>query len=67
MFELLDTPCIVHVCTGSDLMHHPRVAYHVFTQPEFGYGLREGRVYCDFTSGRSATSGLCLLAGLRRA
>jgi len=50
MFELIDTPCIAHVCTGSDLMHHPRVAYHVFTQPEFGYGLRDGRVHCEFTN-----------------
>jgi hypothetical protein len=49
MFELIDTPCIAHVCTGSDLMHHPRVSYHVFTQPEFGYGLRDGRVHCAFT------------------
>jgi hypothetical protein len=50
MFELIDTPCIAHICTGSDLMHHPRVAYHVFTQPEFGYQLRDGRVHCAFTS-----------------
>jgi hypothetical protein len=49
MFELIDTPCIAHVCTGSDLMHHSRVAYHVFTQPEFGYELRDGRVHCAFT------------------
>ncbi len=49
-FELIDTPCIVHICTGSDLMHHPRVAYHVFTQPEFGYGIRDGRVHCAFTN-----------------
>ena len=48
-FELIDTPCVAHICTGSDLMHHPRVAYHVFTQPEFGYGLRGDRVFCHFT------------------
>jgi hypothetical protein len=49
-FELIDTPCIAHVCTGSDLMHHPRVSYHLFTQPEFGYRVRNGEVFCDFTN-----------------
>lgn len=48
-FELIDTPCIAHICTGSNLMHHPRVAYHVFTQPEFGYRVRDGELFCDFT------------------
>jgi hypothetical protein len=56
MFELIDTPCVVHVCTGSDLMHHPRVAYHIFTQPEFGYGLRNGEVFCQFTGRRFGTA-----------
>lgn len=48
-FELIDTPCIASICTSSDLMHHPRVDYHVFTQPEFGYRVRDGEVFCDFT------------------
>jgi hypothetical protein len=48
-FEMIDTPCVASVCTSSDLLHHPRVAYHVFTQPEFGYRVRDREVFCDFT------------------
>jgi len=72
-FELIDTPCIASVCTGSDLMHHPRVAYHVFTQPEFGYRVRDGEVFCDFTGrpfggARAFESGLvCDARGLNAA
>ena len=48
VLDRLDTPCVVHACTGSDLIHHPKVSFHLYTQPECGYDARDGRVFCAF-------------------
>jgi hypothetical protein len=49
LFDRLDVPCIVQVCTESDLVHHPKVGFHLYPQPECGYCVRDGRVFCTFT------------------
>lgn len=41
-----DTPCIAQVCTSSDLLHHPRVDFHLYGQPEADYFIRGGRLFC---------------------
>ncbi len=48
-YDLLDrvaTPCIGYVCTGSEPLHHERVGFHVFCQPEADYFMRDGRLFC---------------------
>ena len=52
VFELLDrveTPCIVNMCTGSDLLHHPRVDFQLYPQPQADYFAVDGRVFCGTT------------------
>jgi hypothetical protein len=53
--ELLDrveTPCIVDLCTGSDLLHHPKIDFHVYPQPEADYFVRDGRIFCGTSRAR---------------
>jgi hypothetical protein len=34
LLDRIDTPCIVNICTGSDLLHHDRVSFHLHAQPQ---------------------------------
>ena len=43
-YELVDrieTPCIVHICNSSDLLHHEKVSFYMYTQPQAGYYLKQ--------------------------
>jgi hypothetical protein len=43
--DLIETP-IAYVCTGSDLLHHPAIAFHVYVQPQADYFDRDGVLFC---------------------
>ena len=44
--DAVRTPCIANVCTGSDLLHHPRVAFNAFFQPQADYFAVRDRLFC---------------------
>jgi len=46
MLDRIETPCVVNVCTGSDLMHHERVGAQLFVQPQADYFMRGDRLFC---------------------
>ena len=51
-YELLDavtTPCIVHHCSGSDLMHHEKIDVQLYPQPEADYLIRGSQLFCCTT------------------
>jgi hypothetical protein len=53
--EVLDaarTPCVVAFSTGSDLLHHEQVDFHLYPQPEADYFLRGGRLFCGTSRAR---------------
>jgi hypothetical protein len=52
LFDRLDVPCIVQVCTDSNLIHHPKIAFHLYPQPECGYGVRDRQLFCTYTGRR---------------
>jgi hypothetical protein len=47
--DLVETPCLINVATGSDLMHNDRVGAQVFVQREADYFIRDGRLFCGTT------------------
>ncbi len=51
-FELLDgvtTPVIFNYCTGSDLLHHPKVSVQLHGQPQADYFIRDHQMFCGTT------------------
>jgi hypothetical protein len=47
--EVIDaatTPCVVAFSTGSDLLHHEKVDFHLYPQPEADYFLRGDTLFC---------------------
>ena len=51
-YDVLDhvrTPCIAHVCTGSDILHHPQVDFDLYCQPEVGFFPVGHELFCEFT------------------
>lgn len=40
------TPCVAVFCTGSDLLHHEKVDFHLYPQPEADYFLRGDSLFC---------------------
>lgn len=54
-FDVLDrvnTPCIVHLCSGSDILHHEKVSYQIHGQPEAEYFPQDGYIFCAYTRQR---------------
>ena len=53
--EVLDaaqTPCIAAFSTGSDLLHHEKVDFHLYPQPEADYFLRGEHLFCGTSRAR---------------
>ena len=46
------TPCVAAFCTGSDLLHHEQVDFHLYPQPEADYLLRDGALFCGTSRAR---------------
>ncbi len=46
ILDLLEVPCIIHLCSGSDLLHHDKVDIQWFAQPEAEYFPRGNRMFC---------------------
>jgi hypothetical protein len=49
LIQMIDTPCIVNICMGSDLMHHDKVSFQVYAQQEPDYFAKDNRVFCGTT------------------
>ncbi|MEW5984364.1 MAG: hypothetical protein AB1806_18580 [Acidobacteriota bacterium] len=49
MLDCVTAPCIVNYCVGSDLLHHPKVDFHWYNQPQADYPLRDGYVWSNAT------------------
>lgn len=54
LLDLADTPCVVNICTGSDLVHHRRVGFHLHAQPEVDFVPASHALRCTVT-GRPMT------------
>ena len=53
--EVLDaaqTPCIAAFSTGSDLLHHEKVDFHLYPQPAADYFLRGEHLFCGTSRAR---------------
>ena len=46
LLDALETPCIIHICTGSDLLHHQKVSFQIYCQPESDYFVRGKYLFC---------------------
>lgn len=40
------TPCIASFSTGSDLVHHEKIDFHLYPQPEADYFVRDDSLFC---------------------
>ncbi|MBN1877630.1 MAG: hypothetical protein JXA33_25630 [Anaerolineae bacterium] len=49
LVDLIETPCMVHICNSSDLLHHEKVSFYMYTQPQAGYYLKEKQLVCAAT------------------
>jgi len=47
--DRVDTPCIAHVCTGIDLIHHDKVAFHICPQLQADYFMEDDQLFCGTT------------------
>lgn len=63
-YEVVDrlrTPVISYCCTGSDVLHHPKVDFQIYVQPEPDYFVREDRLFCG--TSRASFGGGVAFAG----
>jgi hypothetical protein len=51
VLDRVDTPCVVHYCTGTEPLHDPRVSFQFQDQPEADYFVREDRIFCTMCRG----------------
>lgn len=49
LLDIVDTACVANYCSGSDLLHHPRVDLELLWQMPTGYDLRDGKLWCQQT------------------
>lgn len=49
LLDIIDTGCVANYCSGSDLLHHPRVDVEMLWQMPGGYDLRDGQLFCQRT------------------
>lgn len=49
LLDLVDTACVANYCSGSDVLHHPRVDVEMVWQMQADYPLRNGRLCCAQT------------------
>lgn len=46
VLDAAQTPCIASFSTGSDLVHHEKVDFHLYPQPEADYFVRGDGLFC---------------------
>lgn len=46
LLDLVDAPCVVHYCTGSEPLHDPRLSFQLNDQPQPDYFVRNDRIFC---------------------
>ena len=49
LVDLINTPCIAHFCNSSDIFHHEKIDFYLYTQPEAGYYVKGQRLFCAAT------------------
>ena len=49
VLDQIKTPCIAYVCTGSSLLHHPSIDFHLYCQPEADFFPVANRLFCGVT------------------
>ncbi|MDQ7779191.1 MAG: hypothetical protein RDV41_05725 [Planctomycetota bacterium] len=49
VIDLVETPCIVHLCTGSDVLYHEKVSFQVYCQPQADFYVRGRHLFSAVT------------------
>jgi hypothetical protein len=49
LLDLVETSCIVQQCTGIELLHHPKVSFHLCPQLQADYFMSGDRLFCGTT------------------
>jgi hypothetical protein len=49
LVDRLETPCIVQICTGLELVHHRKISFHICPQSQADYFMKDGRLFCGTT------------------
>jgi hypothetical protein len=49
VIDRIDTPCIVQVCTGLELIHHRKVSFHICPQSQADYFMKDDGLFCGTT------------------
>jgi hypothetical protein len=45
VIDRIDTPCIVQACTGSDVIHHDKISFYIYPQPQAGFFIKDQHLY----------------------
>lgn len=45
LMDMIDTPCLINLAMGSDLLHHEKVRFHIQAQIPADYLLRNNRIF----------------------
>ncbi|MCJ7530012.1 MAG: hypothetical protein MUO64_03130 [Anaerolineales bacterium] len=49
VIDRIDTPCVIQACTGSDVLHHEKVSFYLYAQPQAGYFIKDQHLYSSAT------------------
>src|SRR6266508_863118 len=49
LLDRIDVPCVAHICTGSDLLHHDGVSVQIYPQPSADFFPLDERLFCAVT------------------
>ncbi len=46
LLDVIETFCIINICTGSDILHHNKVSFQIYCQPEVDYFVQNKHLFC---------------------
>ena len=49
LLNLCTTPCVANICTGSDLVHHEKISFQLYPQPEADFFIEGKYIYSGLT------------------
>ena len=52
LIDLVETPCIVNICTGLDLLHHPKVSFQLQPHDQADYFNAGNAIFCGTNRSR---------------
>jgi hypothetical protein len=64
LLDILETGCVANYCTGSDLLHHPRVDVELLWQLQADTEIRGNHVWCTQTGLRVGSAFVYQISGL---